>query len=247
MSVREQIVNVVTPDGPMALVIYQHDDEASRPAVIVAHDALGLDDNVRDITRRYAEAGFTAAAPDFYHRAGRLLHHVHGAPRNLTMTMRDGMTNRTLVSDAQAALDHIKALPGATGRVGITGFCLGGRVSFLAATSVRGLTASAPMYATRTREEDPQEAGGPPPIAKAGDITCALRMYFPALDYHTSLAEATAIMQMLQEAKAPWEAEVFSDADHGFFQEASPAYHPTRSKQAWASALAFFNNHLKSS
>jgi carboxymethylenebutenolidase len=247
VSIREEVVDVATPDGPMALVTYRHDDGASRPAIILAHDALGLDENIRDITRRYAEAGYTAAAPDFYHRAGRLLHHVHGAPRNLTMPMREGMTNRTLVSDAQAALDHLNALPGATGRVGITGFCLGGRVSFLAATSVRGLTASAPMYATRLREEDPQEAGGRPPIEKAGDITCALRMYFPALDYHTPLPEATAIMQMLQEAKAPWEAEVYADADHGFFQEASPAYHATRSKQAWASALAFFNTHLKAS
>jgi carboxymethylenebutenolidase len=247
LSIREEIIDLDTPGGPMALVTYRHDDGAARPAVIVAHDALGLDENIREITRRYAEAGYTAAAPDFYHRAGRLLHHVHGAPRTLTMPMRDGMSNETLVSDAQAAVDHLLALPEASGRVGITGFCLGGRVSFLAATSVRNLSAAAPMYATRLREEDPQQAGGPPPIEKAGDITCALRMYFPALDYHTPLAEATAIMQALQEAKAPWEAEVYGDADHGFFQEASPAYHATRSKQAWASALAFFNTHLKAS
>ena len=119
-----------TADGPMELYESQPDGTA-RAAVIVIQEAFGVNDHIQDVTRRFAAAGYRAAAPAIFHRAGG-----GTAPYDdfaKVMALYEGLTDDGTLADIDATQAHLAAAGFAAERVGIVGFCWGGRATFLAA------------------------------------------------------------------------------------------------------------------
>ncbi len=111
-------------------------DGDARGAVIVVQEAFGVNAHIRDVTTRFASAGYHAVAPAYFHRAGG------GAVEDYTdfsaiFPLFEGLSDDGIVIDTEATLDHLRAGGFPDDRIGIVGFCFGGRVTFLASLTLR--------------------------------------------------------------------------------------------------------------
>lgn len=135
-------IELTTPDGPMAAYEATPDGTA-RGAVIVIQEAFGVNDHIEDVTRRFAAAGYHAVAPHLFHRAGG-----GTAPYgdfSKVLPLFEGLTDHGLLADVDAAVSHLHAEGFGNPRIGIVGFCMGGRVTFLTAVN-RPLGAAVGFY-----------------------------------------------------------------------------------------------------
>ena len=119
-----------TPDGPMPL--YEAEpDGPPKGAVVVVQEAFGVNPHIEDVTRRFAAAGYHAVAPHLFHRTGSPVlgyDDFAAVMPHITPLSDDG-----LLVDVTAALDHLRAAGWSDRQIGIVGFCMGGRVTFLVA------------------------------------------------------------------------------------------------------------------
>ena len=183
MNVREEELDLSVDEGEMAVFLYRPDDGGPRPAIVMMHDALGLSEEARAQGRWLAEQGYVVAMPDTFHRAGRLLTlDLLGGGDDATPRIRRGMTNGGHRSDLARLAAFLREQADVDGRVGLTGFCLGGRISFLGATLGDVFDATAAFYPTRLLQPDPAIPDSPWPIHDAAKVTRPLLMFFPELD-----------------------------------------------------------------
>ncbi|HEY2104599.1 MAG TPA: dienelactone hydrolase family protein, partial [Candidatus Binataceae bacterium] len=103
----------------------------SYPGLIVIHEAFGVDDHIKDVVGRFANAGFIAMAPNLYQRVGA------PTPGDMSTVMQKmfGLQDQQIVRDLEAAAAHLRGQQGANGKVGCVGFCMGGRTTALFAFS----------------------------------------------------------------------------------------------------------------
>src|SRR5262245_36316111 len=146
-AVESQAIEIRTPDGRMPAHLALPGGPGRHPAVIVLAEAFGLNDNIRKIAERLAAEGYVALAPDPYYR-------LLPAKNCWTYDSVDGavdamqsLTEPRFTADSSAALDYLASRSDTTGKVGVTGFCMGGRLSFLAACAhPERIAAAAPFY-----------------------------------------------------------------------------------------------------
>ena len=152
-------IKISAPAGVIDGVLELPSADGKRPGVVVVHDALGLGTDVRNITRRIANAGFLAITPDLYSRGGRA--------RCIQRVMRDVIAGKgDSFDDILAARDQLIARPDCTGKVGVVGFCLGG--GFALVLSPKGFAASAPFYPSILPFYDKMVDGACPIVASFG-------------------------------------------------------------------------------
>ena len=246
MPITERELDLPVDDGEMAVFLYEPDGPGPHPAVVMTHDALGLTPEAREQARWIAEQGFVVAAHDTFHRAGRLLTLSHGETADPAANgrVRAGMTNDGHRSDLRRLAAWLREQPSVNGRVGVTGFCLGGRIAFLGATLGDVFDATVAFYPTRLRESDPAIPGSPQPVDDAGRIARPALLFFPELDGYNPPDGVDVIRAACAPAPADVEIVWVEGADHGFAQPAGENHHPERSGECWEQAFAFFRTHL---
>ena len=133
MDIKTSSAQVTTPDGTMPVYIAEPTAAGRHPAVIVVMEAFGLNKHIEDVTRRIASEGYVALAPDVYWRS--LPDNKVGyneLPKAIGLMQQ--LDDRKIVADIGAALDFLAKKPDVNAaKIGITGFCMGGRISFLVA------------------------------------------------------------------------------------------------------------------
>jgi carboxymethylenebutenolidase len=215
------------------------------PAVIVLHEAFGLVDHERDVARRFANAGFIALAPDVYSRVG--------APQNASdMTevraKMFGITDTQLVRDFEAAAAFVRAQPGASGKVGCVGFCVGGRWTLLFACSSDKLDAAIDCWGgfiTRATPEAVTTPARPTPVIDlAARLHCPLYIVCGEEDQNPSPADAAELGRRLEQAGKKFQLEVFKNAGHAFFADYRSSYRESAAFDLWPKMVAFFKTHL---
>lgn len=227
-----------TQDGPMEL--YEaRPDGAARGGVIVIQEAFGVNEHIRDVTRRFAAAGYRAVAPAIFHRAGG-----GTAPYGdfeKVMPLFEGLTDEGLLVDIDAARDRLAAFGLDEAQIGLVGFCFGGRVSFLAAVR-RTLGAAVGFYGggivTGRRLQFP------PLIGEAGDLKTPWLGLFGDLDAGIPVADVEQLREALGAAGPANEIVRYPDAGHGFHCDERPDYHDSSAKDGWARTLDWFDSHL---
>lgn len=245
MAIREEEFDLPVDEGAMAVFLYEPEGDGPPASIIMVHDANGLTTAAREQARWLAGQGYAVAAPDTFHRAGRLLTTAAlGGGPEATLRIRAGMTNDGHQSDIARLAAFLRDRYGG-GRVGLTGFCLGGRIAFLGATLGETVDATVAFYPTRLLESDPAIPGSPWPVHRAGDVANPLLLFFPALDGFNPYANVEAIETAFGDTGGRVRAVWVEDADHGFAQPESAAHHPARAAAAWDEALAFFDCHLR--
>jgi carboxymethylenebutenolidase len=236
MPITSQRIEIQTPDGRMPAHLALPAAPGRHPAVIVYAEAFGLNDNIRKIAERIAAEGYVALAPDPYYR-------LLPAKNCWTYDSVDGavdamqsLTDARFAADSQAALDYLASRSDTTGKVGVTGFCMGGRLSFLAAcTHPERIAAAAPFY-----------GGG-----IVGLLDRAPRLRAPVLqlygekDPYIPLDQVERIKAELARLSKRSETIVYPGADHGFFCEERASYQAQAAGDAWKRVKSFFSEHLR--
>lgn len=244
MDTIDEIIEAQTPDGPMAMRFSRPADGGVRPGVIVVMEAFGLTPNIVDIVRRFAQEGYAAAAPDLFHRSGRL----RFAPYDKLQEMREdlrsgGFGDASIDMDVQAAVDILRADPN-VGPVGVVGFCLGGRVAMQSAIRATGLSAAAVYYGGfMFPGEDAPDAFSA--LREADRLAVPVIGFFGEDDQNPTLEQARALDERLTALGKAHAFHYYEGAGHGFFCDDRASHHPEAAADAWKKTLAFFAEHLR--
>ena len=214
-----------------------------RPGVVIIHDVWGLYEPYHAAAERLARAGFVALALDLYARGEK-----PGSPADMPGVMKflHRLPDRRVLADIQAAIDFLAARPEVAGRkVGITGFCMGGKYAFLAASRCRGLSAAVPWYgmlhAASLDDANPEHA-----LDAIRDLSCPLLAFFGAEDALIPLRDVEELRARAKAAGLPLESVIYTGAGHAFANESRPeAYRAEAAEDAWRRALAFLSRELE--
>jgi carboxymethylenebutenolidase len=228
-----------TPDGPMDVYEAVPEGKAAG-AVIVIQEAFGVNDYVRDVTRRFAAAGYHAVAPAMFHRAGG-----GTAPYDdfsKVMPLFRGVTDDGIVADVDAAVGHLREAGFDDARIGIVGFCFGGRVTFLVATR-RKLGAAVGFY-----------GGGivssrlpffQPLIGDAARLATPWLGLFGDEDSGIPITDVEQLRATLtRESTVAHEIVRYPGAEHGFHCDRRPSYQEAAATDGWKRTLAWLRQHL---
>ena len=228
-----------TADGPMEL--YEALPEAKAgAAVIVVQEAFGVNDHIRDVTRRFAAAGFRAVAPAMFHRAGG-----GTAPYDdfaKVMPLFKGVTDDGILMDVDATTAHLRKAGFEDRRIGIVGFCFGGRVTFLVATR-RKLGAAVVFYGGGIVTA--RMPGFAPLIDDAGKLQTPWLGLFGDADKSIPVEDVERLRTTLdRETKVPHEIVRYPHAEHGFHCDRRASYQEGAAKDGWTRTLAWLRRHL---
>ena len=235
-TIRTEKVTLQVEDGTsMNAYVAAPADGAKAPGMLVFQEAFGVNAHIRDIADRFAKQGYVAIAPELFHRTGA---GFEGEYTNFQPCMphMQALTPDGLIADARSAFNWLQKNPRVkANEIACIGFCMGGRVSFLA-NSALPLKAAISFY-----------GGGIAPalLPRAAQQHGPILFFWGALDAHIPKDQPRAIVDALQEAKKTYINVEFSDADHGFFCDARASYKDTAAKQAWKLVLEFLATYVK--
>ncbi|GAA5161990.1 MULTISPECIES: dienelactone hydrolase family protein [Amycolatopsis] len=224
-----------TIDGYLALPQREVSGEPPWPGVVVIHDVAGLTEDARNITDRFATAGYVALSVDLYSRGGFF--------RCVKTVFKDLTAGRgRAFDDISAARELLAGREDCSGKVGVVGFCMGGGFALVAAT--QGFDASAPYY------------GQLPKDLSILDEACPVVASFGKRDPGLKGA-AAKLENELTERGIPHDVKEYPEAGHSFANQAhlgplnvlmriaGVGYHRESSEDAWRRVLAFFAQHLR--
>jgi carboxymethylenebutenolidase len=215
-----------------------------RGGVVVIHHMPGYDDPTKEIVRRFAAHGYAAVCPNLYSREGA---GVSPDDQAAAARAKGGIPDEQLVGDVAAAAAHLNSLDHANGRIGVIGFCSGGRQAFLAACSLQ-IDAAVDCYGAFVVNDPPSEfplkLKGGPLISKAPDLSCPLLGLFGADDSYPAPDEVAVLAAELKRLGKEHEFHTFPDAGHAFFAVDRPAYRPPAALEGWKKIFEFYGRHL---
>jgi carboxymethylenebutenolidase len=205
------------------------------PVIFVIQEIFGLHEWIRDITRRFAQAGFYAIAPDLYQRQGD----ATKAPdiKTLFETIVSKVPDAQVMADLDALVDFAGLDGGNKKRLGITGFCWGGRITWLYAAHNPSLKAGVAWYGRLKGDASPLQPKHP--IDVAGSLKAPVLGLYGTLDKGIPVADVEAMQRALAAASSPSEIRLF-EADHGFLADYRPSFSEAASRVAWPAALDWF-------
>ena len=240
-GVSTQDIMVDTVDGPIRLYEAKPPGQA-RGALIVIQEAFGVNPHIEDVTRRAAAAGFHAVAPDFFHRSGPGAVVEYGQFDQVMEYFQALGGDDAILTDVDAALEHLRAAGFAATAIGAVGFCFGGRVSFLVAVR-RALGASVGFYGGGiVNGRFPQF---PALVQEVGALQTPWLGLFGDQDGSIPVEDVEQLRVALREAKVDTEIVRYAEAGHGFHCDQRPDYRPDDAADAWRRALDWFASHLK--
>jgi carboxymethylenebutenolidase len=221
-----QIRRAKPGSAPLGAYLARPAGEDLRPAVVVIHELFGLNDNIRDITRRFAGAGYVALAVDLFSDTHRRL---------CVMRVMAALALRPLhnqgLSDLRQAIDWLQQRAEVDhARVGAVGFCMGGGYALALACVERDLRASSAFYCANPR-----------PVAALARA-CPIVGSYPADDI--TARSGRKLDRALDRYGVPHDVKTYPGAKHSFFNDTLDSYHPEAAADAWQRTLAFFNAHI---
>jgi carboxymethylenebutenolidase len=199
-------------------------------AILVFQEAFGVNAYIRDVADRFADLGMLAVAPELFHRTTEAGWEAPYGNFDVIRPHMSALTPQGLVDDARNAFEFAASQPGVDAdRIACVGFCMGGRVSYLANAELK-LRAAISFY-----------GGGIAPdlLDRAARQHAPLLMFWGGKDAHIPPEQYRAVADALTAAGKTHAQVVFSDADHGFFCDQRPAYNAKASQQAWALVRTF--------
>lgn len=236
----------------------------SHPAIIVVHEAWGLNQQIKGVADRYAEQGFVTVAPHLFSREKDLTEQdiektmmrmwqippekrsdpaavqalMQGLPPKEQKVMNFFFAGReaaekTMAQDLLCCVNHAKTLENVNAeKLGITGFCLGGGLSYQLAT-MYPFAAAVPFYGANPR-----------PIEAVAKITGPVFGVYAGEDQRITCGVAALVESMITHKKT-FQMKIYQGTQHAFFNENRPSYNKAAAQDAWTMALTFFNKYLK--
>ena len=196
------------------------------PGVVIIHEAFGLNVNIRDVARRFADAGYVALAVDLFSDSSRVLCMARFMRGMLFHSLDHGA-----IRDLRAALDGLARQPDVDEeRLGAIGFCLGGGLAIAWACTDDRLGAIAPFYGINPR-----------PL-EAASRSCPVVGSYPEKDF--TARSGRKLDAKLGRHDVPRDIKIYPGAGHSFSNDRGRAHDPAASEDAWSRTLEFFEKHL---
>ena len=213
------------------------------PGVVVIHHMPGWDGPSKEIARRFAHHGYVAILPNLHFREGKATPEENSA----SVRAAGGMPDDRTMGDVQGAVDCLRALPYLNGKVGVIGYCSGGRQAYLAACTVRGLDAAIDCYgggvAAKPEELTPRQPVAPIDFTK--DLQCPLLGLFGVEDTRPSPADTVKTEEALRKHGKTYEFHTYENAGHAFFAVDRPQFRQHAALDGWQKVFAWFGKYLR--
>lgn len=217
--------------------------EGPYPAVIVVHHMPGWDEATKEITRRFAHHGYIAVCPNLHYRDA-----PDAEPDDAAAISRSagGVPDDQFIGDAEGSATYLRSLPYHSGKIGMIGFCSGGRQTYLAAGRMDTIDAAVDCWGGRViaAPEELTERQPVSPIDYTGDISIPILGIFGQDDGSPSPAQVDATEAELIKQGVDYEFHRYEDAGHGFFATDRPSYRPVQAKEAWEEVFKFYDKNL---
>jgi carboxymethylenebutenolidase len=222
-------VEIPAPDTTLLGYLAQPSSGGGAPVILVCHENRGLTPHIQDVTRRLAKAGYVGLAVDLLSRQGGSAAvgegNVPGVLGNIAPDQ--------FVTDFVSGWQYLQGQPFAQAdRVGMTGFCFGGGVTWQVATHMPDLLAAVPFY------------GPHPPLEDVPNIQAAVLAIYGELDGRIN-GGIPEIEQAMAANNKIYQKLVYPNADHAFHNDTGSRYNPEAAKDAWAQTLAWFDQYVR--
>jgi carboxymethylenebutenolidase len=210
--------------------------------VVIIHHMPGWDVAHKEIARRFAHHGYVAMLPNLHFREGKATPEENSA----SVRAAGGMPDDRTMGDVQGAIDYVRALPYLNGKVGVIGYCSGGRQAYLAACTLRGLDAAIDCYGGGVAAKPDELTSRQPvaPIDFTRDLPCPLLGLFGAEDTRPSPEDTAKTEAALRQHNKTYEFHTYDNAGHAFFSVDRPHYRPHAAVDGWQKVLAWLGKHL---
>jgi carboxymethylenebutenolidase len=216
--------------------------EGKRGGIVVIHHMPGYDRGTKEITRRFAEMGYDATCPNLYWREA-----PGAAPDDAAATARaqGGVPDERLIGDVGGSAEYLRSLLSSNGKVGVIGYCSGGRQSVLAACNL-DLDAAIDCYGAFVTGIPPE--GFPLKVTNLVDelpnLRCPLLGLFGNDDQYPTPEHVDELDEILTRESKPHEFHRYDGAGHAFFSVDRPAYRPEAAVDGWERIEAFLKSNL---
>lgn len=213
------------------------------PGIVVIHHMPGWDEWIIETTRKLAHHGFAAISPHLYFREGS------GSPDDVGARVRaaGGVADASVVGDVEGAMAYLRAQPNSNGKVGIIGFCSGGRHTYLAACLLKGVDAAVDCWGGNVIVDDPKQLNSKRPVAPIDHtekMTCPLIGLFGNDDQNPTANQVNRTEAVLKRLGKNYEFHRYDGAGHAFFNSTRVAYRAEQAMDGWQKVLAFLHKHL---
>jgi carboxymethylenebutenolidase len=213
------------------------------PAVVVIQEIWGVNSHIQSVTDRLPSQGYVGLAPALFHREGRMTLGLY-EEMEPALARLGRCTDANIIADVNAAVAYLKAQPLVDPqRIGIVGFCFGGRVSYQSACNVPDLKAAVVYYGGRILQ--PLGGPGPAPVEQTANITAPLMGVFGEEDSNPSPADVATIEVELKNYGKTHKLHMYPGCGHGFHCDGRASYRHEAAKDAWAKTIAWFDKYLK--
>jgi carboxymethylenebutenolidase len=197
------------------------------PLVLVVHENRGLNPHIEDVARRLALEGYLVLAPDALFPLGG-----YPGDEDQARALFQKLEQPKAFEDFVSAASYLRAQPGTSGRLGVTGFCYGGAIANRLAVALPELAAAAPFY------------GSAPPLDSVGAIKAELLIHFAANDERVN-ASWPPYEAALKAAGVKYVAHTYPGTQHGFHNDTTPRYDAEAAKLAWRRTVELFDRTLR--
>jgi carboxymethylenebutenolidase len=227
--------NMRVDNSDMPLYVSVPEGVRPVPGIVVVHGQSGLETFIKETTHMLALQGHAAVAPNLYHRDGPDC-------KDDNPTRKARLRDPSIISDINAAIGFLKNHRQVdAGRLGIVGFCMGGRLVYLMSAASRDLKAGVMFYGSSIMSPYGE---GPSPFDRTREINCPIQGHFGEEDRNPSPDDMRRLDEELTRWGKPHEFHTYAGAAHAFVNAGSSNYRPHAAALSWPKATEFFSRHL---
>jgi carboxymethylenebutenolidase len=206
------------------------------PGMVVIQHQWGVDEFIQNMTARLAQSGYVAVAPDLYHRDGPEC-------TDDVVARRSRLSDRKVINDVDATMNFLQSHDAVDrNRLGIIGFCMGGRVAYLMSAASPVFKASVAYYAGNTFRAWGRDI--PSPFERTPEIHCAIQGHFGADDQNPTPEDMHKLDMELTRFHKTHEFYSYPNAGHAFMDNTRESYRRQADEASWSRTLEFLGRHL---
>ena len=212
------------------------------PGLLLVHGIHGYEEHMKDMARRYAALGYAAIVPALYSRDG-FLTVVDEADLDLARQALNARPNAQTIGDLQGGLDFLSASPHVSERIGVVGFCSGGRLGLVFASSGIKVDVYVNFYSNGLFQ--PTDVNPTPPGELAANLGCPMLALFGDDDANPSPGDVARLREVLERKGRTFEFVSYPRAGHAFMSDTRESYRPEAAQMAWGRCLEWLSRYLK--
>ena len=231
-------VNIKVADGEMPAYFARPAGVKNPPVVLVAMEIFGLHEYIKDVTRRLGKLGVLAVAPDYYFRKGDLTKVTEMAQ---LIPLVNSKPDSELLSDLDSTVAWAKSQGGDTSRLGMIGFCRGGRNVWEYAAHSTALKAAVAFYGPPV--DSPNPLWPKSPMQLAPEMKAPVLGLYGEADQGIPVAQVEELKAALAKANKTADFKIYPGAPHGFHADYRPSYRKEAADDAWTQMQAWLKKY----